>query len=263
MLALVVSVDAEHAEIASDSLWGLGVLAVEERQMPDGSIELWTALGDDPDLDRVQFRWPWRLEWVDDAVVDTWREFAVPIVVEPDLVVIPAWLVADTPVQTYAIRIEPGPTFGLGDHPTSRLSLSALRRVIVAGDSVLDVGSGSGILAIGAVIFGAASAVGIDISPAAVPVGLANAIANGVERSVSFATTPLEQIVDQFDVVVANILAPTLIALSADLVRVTGTTLIISGLLADRYIHVVESLRPLVVESVVETDGWVAVTLRR
>ena len=74
---------------------------------------------------------------------------------------------------------------------------------------------------------------------------------------------PLHTLKGPYDVVVANILAPTLIDLALELIRLTGRCLIISGLLATRYEHVVEALAPLQVVSVDELEGWVAIALRR
>ncbi len=265
MLAFVVSVRPDDVEVASDALWGLGVVAVEERSTDDGGVELWTSLGDvDPATNDWPQQWPWRLVEIDETVADTWREFATPILIEPDLVVRPAWVAYDAPIGVTVLHIEPGSTFGMGDHPTTILSLRALRRLITAGCSVLDVGCGSGVLAIGACVLGAATAVGVDIAPAAVPVTEANALANGVADRVAVSTTDLEDVQGVYDIVVANILAPTLIALAPDLRRVVapGGALVISGVLATAHAHVLEALAPLRVVATDEQDGWVAVTLR-
>lgn len=265
MRAFVVSVRPEDAEVASDALWGLGVVAIEERGTADGGVELWTSLGDtDPTTIDWPPHWPWRLVEVDEGVADTWREFAAPIVVQPDLVVRPAWVPYQPPDGTTVLHIEPGSTFGMGDHPTTLLSLRALRRLVTPGCTVLDVGCGSGVLAIGACVFGAASAVGIDIAPAAVPVTEANAAANGVADRVSVSTTLLGDVAGTYDVVMANILAPTLVALAGDLRRVVapGGALVISGILATAHEHVLQALAPLQVVATDEMDGWVAVTLR-
>lgn len=262
MRQLVVTVAVEEVELASDALWGLGVVAVEERQGDDGSIELWTSLGDD--ADHVDLPWPWRFVEVDAAVADTWRQFATPIWVEPDLVVRPAWVPFDAPAGVTVLHIEPGATFGMGDHPTTVLSLRASRRLVTPGCTVLDVGCGSGVLAIGACVFGAAQAVGIDIAPAAVPTTEANAQANGVADRVSVSTTDLADVEGTYDLVLANILAPTLVALSDDLRRVLapGGSLVISGILADAHAHVLTALAPLEVVETETLDGWAAVTLR-
>jgi ribosomal protein L11 methyltransferase len=161
------------------------------------------------------------------------------------------------------LRIEPGSTFGLGDHPTTILSMRALRAAVRPGATVLDVGCGSGVLAVGACVLGASQATAIDISPASVPTTRANAAANGVAERIHASTTPLALIDQQYDVVVANILAPTLIDLAADLRRVVAESgvLIISGVLAGRHQHVEDALKPFRRTNRMTHDGWAAVTL--
>lgn len=266
MRQLVVTVSESDVELASDALWGLGVVAVEERDGDKGFVELWTSLGDDAADGDVLLPqpWPFRFVEVDEAVADTWRQFAEPVWVEEDLVVRPAWVPFDAPAGVIVLHIEPGATFGMGDHPTTILSLRALRRVTAPGCTVLDVGCGSGVLAVGACMFGASSAVGIDIAPAAVPVTLANAAANDVADRIEVSTTDLADVDGTYDVVVANILAPTLIALAGDLRRVLadGGAVVISGILTVAHDHVLAALEPLRVVATDEMDGWSAVTLR-
>ncbi|MGB8862414.1 MAG: 50S ribosomal protein L11 methyltransferase [Ilumatobacteraceae bacterium] len=264
MRQLVVTVETAQVELASDALWGLGVVAVEERTGADDTVELWTSLGDDAVEADVDLPWPWRFVEVDSSVADTWRRFAEPTWVEPDLVVRPLWVPFAPPAGTTVLHIEPGATFGMGDHPTTILSLRALRRLVQPGCSVLDVGCGSGVLAIAACVFGARHAVGIDIAPAAVSVTEANAAANGVAAAVSVSTVDLADVDGSYDLVVANILAPTLVALATDLRRVVapGGALVVSGVLAAAHAHVLAALAPLQAVATDEMDGWVAVTLR-
>lgn len=274
VLALVVTVVEGDLELASDALWGLGVVAVEERRLQGktGICELWTSLGDDSQavvraLSGFLGLWPYRFEPVDPAVSETWREFAVPTWVDDDTVIYPAWLAAPTSNALYRIAIEPGVTFGMGDHPTTVLTTRAMRRLIDPQRpvDVLDVGCGSGVLAIAACIFGATTAYGIDIAEAAIPTTLHNAQLNGVSAQVTVSTEDLRDISGAYGLVLANILAPTIIALADDLLRVlspTGT-LIISGILADSHDHVLRALRPLKVTATDELNGWVAVTLER
>ena len=270
MLALVLTVAAPDTELASDDLWALGVVAIEERPGPSAdTAELWTSLGDDSAaviqaLENVAHRWAWRLETIDDAVMDTWRDYAIPTWIADDLVVYPAWLAPPVGSNLIAIGIEPGATFGMGDHPTTVLSLLALRGAIFPGAKVLDVGCGSGVLAIGACLFGAHHADAIDISPAAVPVTIANATRNNVGDRVNVTTTALGEISARYDIVLANILAPTLIELAGDLKRVLSEsgTLVISGILADRNDHVLEALTPLRVTDRHDQGMWTAITLR-
>ncbi len=273
MKALVVTVPAVEVELASDALWALGVVAVEERDSAqpteDHHVELWTSLGDDADAvahaaEGFPARWRWRLVDVDESVADSWRQYALPTWVESDLVVCPAWVALDAADDVTVLRIEPGSTFGLGDHPTTVLSLRALRRAVFAGATVLDVGCGSGVLAIAAARFGAARVEAIDISPAAVPTTRENARANRVDALVHVSTTPLAEVDGVYDVVVANILAPTLVALADDLRRVLSPSgvLVVSGLLADRHDHVEAALAPLRRVDRDLRDGWAALTLR-
>ena len=128
---------------------------------------------------------------------------------------------------------------------------------------MLDVGCGSGVLAVGACVLGAPRATAIDIAPAAVSVTRANAAVNGVADRIDVSTTPLAHIDGQFDIVVANILAPTLIALADDLARVVALSgcLIISGLLSTRHSHVEAALHPLRRTHRDTLDGWAAITL--
>jgi ribosomal protein L11 methyltransferase len=271
VLALVVTTTAADVELASDALWSLGVVAIEERVAADG-VELWTSLGDDADAvvaaaSEGLSQWSWHFVEIDETVADTWRAHAEPVWVDPDLVICPAWVPFEVPSDhapdVTVLRIEPGATFGLGDHPTTMLSMRAMRRSLRAGSTVLDVGCGSGVLAVGACVLGAARAVAVDISPASVPITKANAAGNGVADLIDVSTTPLAQVDGQFDIVLANILAPTLIQLADDLVRVVapGGVLIVSGVLANRHEHVEAALQPLHRIHRETLDGWAVITL--
>lgn len=260
MRALVVSVSPAQVDVAADVLWSMGVLAVEERHVAAEVVELWTSLGDD--VTRVDLPFAWRFEEVDDEVVNTWRHHAEPVWVEPDLVVCPAWVDADFEAHITVLRIEPGSTFGLGDHPTTRLSVRALRAEVRPGHRVLDVGSGSGVLALAARRFGAARVTATDIAATAVTVGQANAARNHIER-IEFTTAELHTLQHPYDVVVANILAPVLVELAPQLVRLAGQVLIVSGVLEDAYEHVVAALAPMELQSTHTQDGWAALVLHR
>ncbi|MEO7371087.1 MAG: 50S ribosomal protein L11 methyltransferase [Ilumatobacteraceae bacterium] len=255
--------------MASDALWSLGVVAIEERLVGDG-VELWTSLGDDPDAVIADATgrlssWAWRFVEVDERVADTWRQHAEPVWIATDLVICPAWIPFEPAPGVIALRIEPGATFGLGDHPTTMLSMRSLRMALTPHATILDVGCGSGVLSVGACLLGASHATAIDISPASVPITTANAAANGVSDLIDVSTKALQDVEGQYDIVVANILAPTLIDLAADLRRVVapGGVLIISGVLADRHDHVVEALLPLRRLERSTLDGWAAITLGR
>lgn len=280
---LVVTVDdAETAELVSDRLWQLGVRGVVERAIAGGAVELSTSVGDAPAaLDRAVATldpgWSWRVERVDSAASDAWRDHVEPVWFTDDRVCVPAWLTdADVPGidrATSVTRIEPGGSFGLGDHPTTRLSLAAIAELLDPAEhgdrspirSVLDVGCGSGALSVLAAQLGAPTCVGIDLADEAVVATRDNADRNGVAGRVSASTTPLADVDGTFDLVVANILAPVLVSLAADLRRVLAPegVLVVSGVLADRHDHVVEALAPLRPVSTTTHHGWAAVTFER
>jgi ribosomal protein L11 methyltransferase len=282
MLALVLTVPVGEAELAADALWALGVAAVEERSVAgtgddagagtgteDQFVELWTSLGDDAGsvtraAEAFPARWRWHTVEVDDAVVNSWREHATPSWVTPDLVVIPDWIDTQVPPDVTALRIDPGPSFGLGDHPTTVLSLRALRGVLWPEATVLDVGCGSGVLAVAAAVLGAPYVEAVDISTAAVDATRANADRNGVARQIVASTRPLHELGGPFDVVVANILAPALVELAPELRRLTAPSgvLIVSGILESSHDHVLEALAPMQVIDQLTREGWSAVVLR-
>jgi ribosomal protein L11 methyltransferase len=265
-LTVVLTVPVQDAEVASDALWNLGAAAVEERTLGD-VVELRVALGERRSILRrrlAHLRWPWRFEKVDLSVAERWRNFAEPTYVDDRIVVVPAWLpAAELRGQDIVLTIEPGPTFGMGNHPTTVACLRALRAEIQPGDTVLDVGTGSGVLAVAAIALGAARAHGTDLVPASLDIVAANARRNGVADRVTVGLEPLSEISEPTDVVVANILAPALRELAADLVRLTGRTLIVSGVLNGRYADVVDCMHPLVLRDKVVLDGWVALILGR
>jgi ribosomal protein L11 methyltransferase len=269
VVVAVLTVPVADAELAADRMTIAGAFAVEERPSAGGDVELRSVLGDSEPviaerLGRLPAGWSLHLERVDSAPLDTWRAYAEPIRVAADLTLRPAWLPPGDAAGVTDVAIEPGSTFGLGDHPTTRLSAAAVWRLAGGAGSVLDVGTGSGVLAIVALLAGAGGATAIDISETSPEVVYANARRNGVFDRIAASTTSLSDIGDEFDLVVANILAPALIELASDLKRVTRASgaLVVSGVLADRYDHVVAALAPWRVARADVLDGWAALELR-
>lgn len=266
--AFVVSATADDADVASDVLWQLGVRAIEERG-DDHVVELWTTVGDeaaavDRAIAALDGRWAYRVVEVADEPAATWREHAAPMQVDDGLVIVPAWIDDGTDRARTVVRIEPGGAFGLGDHPTTMLSLRAIRPYLDAELDVLDVGCGTGVLAVAAAMLQDRTVRAVDVASAAVESTIDNARRNGVADRVRADTADVADIDDDYDLVIANILAPVLVSMAADLQRLTRRTghLVISGILADSHQHVLDALAPMRVEHTDELDGWVSVVLR-
>jgi ribosomal protein L11 methyltransferase len=136
------------------------------------------------------------------------------------------------PGGAISLHIEPKMAFGTGDHPTTALCLAAVQAFCDQhpGASVLDVGTGTGVLALMARKLGAGRVVGLDNDPVSVALARENARANGVS-GVEFLGASLEGVPGRFDLVVANILANTLVELAPELVRHTGRHLVLAGVL--------------------------------
>lgn len=174
---------------------------------------------------------------------NNWREFYKPIEVGERLVVVPEWLPAPDDGRQ-PLRLDPGLIFGTGDHPTTKLALAELEEFAAAGKRFLDIGCGSGILGIGALVLGAELCVGCDIDPMAPEIAMGNAALNGIDgtRFRVFAGDVLgdagmrKRLGGGFDVVLANIVADVIIPLTPlvrDFMAQDGR-FICSGIIDDR-----------------------------
>ncbi len=266
-------VPAADEELAADRLWQLGVEAVGIANAVDGHVELWTSVGETAAaLDRavatLEDTWSWRTEEVVEPD-DRWRSFAEPTWYRTDSVVVPAWKSDDAAIGAarHVTLIEPGTSFGLGDHPTTKLTLGMLADQLDSGNvtSLLDVGCGSGVLGVLAAQRGVRTVRAIDVSEGAVEATTANAAANGVDDLVRVDRTPVGAVDGQYDLVTANILAPVIISMAVDLRRLTSPTgsLLVSGILTTRHQHVVDALQPLRVVEQREEQGWAAIRFAR
>lgn len=179
-----------------------------------------------------------------------------PIRVSERLWIVPSWHESPDPVAINLI-LDPGMAFGTGSHPTTRLCLEWLERNVSAGDTVLDYGCGSGILAIAAARLGAAHVAGVDIDPQAVEAAKANAERNGVTALFADSAAP---VAGEYDVVVANILSNPLRVLAPAIcahVR-AGGRLALSGILREQADEIVAIYAPWIPLQVADLrEDWV------
>jgi ribosomal protein L11 methyltransferase len=173
-------------------------------------------------------------EFVDEDWGSNWKKHFTPFAIVPGLVIAPTWEEYRAGPGEAVIVMDPGMAFGTGHHATTSLSLTLVEDVVRnGGGRVLDVGTGTGILAMAAALFGADAVLAIDNDPEAVAAAAANVRYNGLEAVVEVAATPLEQVAGPFSLVVANIIHDTLVEMAETLSRLTeaGGALVVSGIL--------------------------------
>jgi ribosomal protein L11 methyltransferase len=197
---------------------------------------------------------------------EEWKRHFPVLRVGRRLVIRPTWRRHRAAPGEVVLALDPGMAFGTGLHPTTRLCLAALERLAdrgaIDGRRVLDVGCGSGILAIGAVRLGAASALGADTDPIAIEATAANARRNRLGRRITARAGSLPTGEGPFDVVLANLIAALLVRLAPDLRAelAPSGTLLASGIFIDRETEVREAFEAAglrVADRLAEGD-WVA-----
>jgi ribosomal protein L11 methyltransferase len=149
---------------------------------------------------------------------EAWKVNYHPVRIGEHILVRPLWIEAESAPEDVVIALDPGMAFGTGTHPSTQLVLEATEALMPALQSarVLDLGCGSGILAIGAAKLGAGSVRALDTDPMAVRITLENAAANGVAHLISAAVGSLEQLLangERFDLALVNILAKVIVAM--------------------------------------------------
>ena len=166
---------------------------------------------------------------------NNWKVHFKPFEITPGLVIAPTWEKYTAEQGEQVIVMDPGMAFGTGHHATTSLSLDFIRQILSTNreSRVLDVGTGTGILGMGAALFGAARVLGIDNDPEAVRVATENVLLNNLNLTMEVAGTPLQEIQERFSLIVANIIHDVLITMSRDfnkLLKKNGN-LVLSGIL--------------------------------
>lgn len=203
------------------------------------------------------YTWVQEEDWA-----NNWKAYFKPLRVGQRLVVIPSWETYDLQEGDLPIRLDPGMAFGTGTHTTTGLCLRQLEHLVTPGARVLDVGTGSGILAIAARLLGAAQVKAIDIDPVAVRVARENAAQNSA--AIDFTTGTIDQLPQEpYDLIIANIIASVIVDILPEVsVRMApGGRFLSSGIIAERKQQVLDAVkaagfRPLEAR---EENGWVSI----
>jgi len=198
---------------------------------------------------------------------ETWKQFFKPRRVGKRFVICPTWEEYEIREGDLEILLDPGQAFGTGDHPTTRLCLQLMEQIDVAGAKVADVGCGSGILSIGALLLGAKEVDAVDIDPLSVEVALENAKINRVEYRCSvgdgFGSLPSRE----YDIVVSNIISAVLIRLAPEAAAHVkkGGCWVVSGIIKQNWPDVLEAAEKagFTLSTKAEEDEWVAAVFLR
>ena len=203
---------------------------------------------------------------------NNWKKYFKPVKVGEKLLIKPSWEEYNENDGRTILEIDPASSFGTGQHNTTRLCLEIMENALRKGDRFLDLGCGSGILSIGALLLGAESAVAVDIEENSVATAIENAAKNNIDADKYTAycgnvindSQLAEKIGEGYDLITANIVADVLIAMSSLFMKFIrkGGTLIISGIITERKDEVVEAVKNagFSMNDIREADGWCAVS---
>lgn len=275
---LHVAVGLDEVDLVSSLLFDLGALGIEERDAStllksEAGAETTTLVASFEDdvsagAAQAELAGQYRVQLehvVGDAWRDGWKAYFKPLRVGERFVVRPSWEPYEASPQDLVITLDPGQAFGTGTHETTQLLLGALPGNVQQGMRVLDVGTGSGILAIGACLLGASHVTAIDVDPLAVSATVENAEANGVSERIAASDTSVEAIAESFPLVLANIearvLAPMAEVLSARVAP--GGKLFLSGLLAPDMERMLAAYAHMRVLKQLEAGDWRALLLEQ
>ena len=203
---------------------------------------------------------------------NNWKQYYQPLPIGEKLLVVPEWLHPENPEHRVEVLLDPGMIFGTGAHASTQMCMRELERAIQGGERVLDLGSGSGILSITAILLGAAHATGVDIDPKAEDIARENAAINQIFADRFTAVTGdvigdkamMESLKGHYDVVLANIVADVIVPLSRVVPEFLqeDSIFICSGILNTRLPEVLDALEKngLQILSTEQQEDWCRVT---
>lgn len=197
---------------------------------------------------------------------EAWKKQLKILRVGQHIVIQPSWLDYSPASADIVIQLDPGMAFGTGLHPTTQMCLAALEELIWPGANVLDLGSGSGILAIAAAKLGAGRVLAVDNDPRAVQVARGNVIANGVQEIVSVERGSLPDVSGSYDLVLVNILARVIVKMVREglATRIRpGGVLIAAGIIVDQEPKVIAAFEQvLALVGRQQRDDWVSLVAK-
>ena len=199
---------------------------------------------------------------------ENWKKYFHTIEIGNKLAVVPSWEEYDNKDSRTVLSIDPGAAFGTGTHATTSLCLEVLDSQIKGAEKVLDIGTGSGILAIASVLLGAEKAFGVDIDAQSVKTAKENAEINNISDKVDFIVGDLaDKVEGKYNIVCANIVADVIIKLLPDVARFMeeDAVLIVSGIIDIRKEDVLTAIKENGFSIAEEKyrDNWCAFTLRK
>ena len=197
---------------------------------------------------------------------ENWKKYFKPIKIGEKLLVRPAWEEKIEENDRAELILEPGMAFGTGAHETTRLCLALLEKYVSMNDSILDVGCGSGILAVAGLLLGADKALGVDIDELSVKTANENAKLNNVSEKAEFICGNLtDKVNGQFDIVTANIVADVIMMLNKDILNYIkhDGIYIMSGIIDTRENDVLNNLKgKFDVLEIIRERGWTAIAAK-
>ncbi|MBQ2839733.1 MAG: 50S ribosomal protein L11 methyltransferase [Oscillospiraceae bacterium] len=230
--------------------------------------ELLASLSDDTSLGTLKLSF---VTMNEEDWSENWKQFFHPLKIGKRVLVRPEWEECDNPDGRVVFTINPGMSFGTGSHATTQLCLEAIEEYTKDGDSILDLGCGSGILSITACLLGAKSAVAVDIDKNAVDIAMRNAEMNGVfsDKYEAMAGNILENEAmrtrfseEKYDIVAANIVSDVIIGISpfvSSFVK-DGGIFIASGIITERLDEVLEHVKKsFQIIKICDKNGWASI----
>ncbi|MGC6507215.1 MAG: 50S ribosomal protein L11 methyltransferase [Myxococcota bacterium] len=270
-------VPSHQLQVLAAELFELHTLGVQEDYLPGEEPPPPQPWDDDVQHDEPEFRllkawWPEKSDRLESQLTDIknrlnlshnpswshqqasdwgedWKVHFKRYRVSEQLIVSPSW-----EAEVGDLIIDPKSAFGTGEHPTTRACLDAISRWAVSGQICLDVGCGTGILALAAAKLGM-NAVGVDIDEESIIEAIENAKIN--DLVVDFSTVPLQQVTGHYPLVVANLFAEVLAVLAPDIIRLSSHRIALAGILADRVHLVKDAFSSLVLIREQKEGDWI------